>query len=250
VAAVLVIFALVIFLIAHASQPNPAAAPDTTTPVPAAAAPAQAQQAPAPAAPAAVAPAQPQQAPAPAAPAAAAPPPAAAAQPPIVAQPAPVSSGANAAALPIVAPIPTLTPFPNTSAGANTPAGTALQIGQPWRQDGLALSLAATQASASGVSMNFLMTNTRPNQVAQRFSRNQVFSATDNTNAPLTLVDPGYAYNLTVPPNSTAIFDSAHEGGPISFSGNLTDPRLTSITVIVASLGGITNAKWTIPIQR
>jgi hypothetical protein len=274
IAAGVVVLAILVFLIARAGQPDrapvatvipPAAAPDTTTPAPALTAPTQAPAAQppvaaAPAAPAAQPPvaaapaapaAQPSVAAAPAAPAAqppvaAAPPVAPAAQPPVAAQP---TQGSDAAALPIVAPIPTLTPFPS-STGANTSPGTTLQVGQAWRQNGLSLGLAAAQASANGVSMNFLLTNTSSSQVAQKFSRNQVFSATDNSNARLTLVDPNYSYNLSLPPNSTAIFDSAHDGGAISFSGNLGDPRITSITVTVSGLGGITSARWTIPIQR
>jgi DNA-binding CsgD family transcriptional regulator len=231
------VIALLVFLFTRGNQPAPAPAPAVAPPV-------AAPQTPAPAltlAPATPAP----QTPAPPTPAAPT------TQPAAGAQPAPaVTPIAGLAPLPVLVPVPTLTPFPVSNSGSNTPAASTLGIGETWRQNGLDVTLADARASSGGISMNFLLTNTRSAPVPLRFTRQQAFSAVDNANNRLALVDPGFAYNFTVQPGSTAIFDSAHEGGPISFSGNLGDPRLTSVTVTVNGIAGISNARWRIPIQR
>jgi DNA-binding CsgD family transcriptional regulator len=230
-AAAIVLIAILVFLFARGSQPAPVASPTVVVPA---------------AAPATPIPAQTVAAPTPPTPALATP----AATGPSVAAAGSPSAAAGAASLPVLAPIPTSTAFPIFRGTANTPPGTTLNVGQPWRESALELTLAAAQASPGGLSMNFLLSSSRPSALPLRFSREQVFSATDNTNRSLVLVDPNFNYNFTLQPNTTAIFDSAHEGGPISFLGNLTDPRVTSVTVTVSGLGGINNARWQIPIQR
>jgi hypothetical protein len=123
-------------------------------------------------------------------------------------------------------------------------------MGQPWQQDGLDVTLATAQASPGGLSVSFLLTNRGQQPMTLRFTKGQAFSAADSNNAQLPVADSGYSYNLTLQPGATTILDSAHNGGAISFTGNLGDPRVNSVTVGVKGIAGISNARWRIAIQH
>jgi hypothetical protein len=44
--------------------------------------------------------------------------------------------------------------------------------------------------------------------------------------------------------------DSSAIGGPITFSGALSAPQVSSVAVMVNGLNGITNAQWRIAVQH
>jgi hypothetical protein len=46
------------------------------------------------------------------------------------------------------------------------------------------------------------------------------------------------------------LLDSSHAGGAISYTGPVSTAQVSSITVTVSGMGGITNAQWRIPVQH
>ncbi len=229
--------------------PSPPPPPATPAPSPAASAPGSAVTSPPPAA----APAAPAagSATVPAAAAPAAPLPSSA---PVNIAPAAGGTAASPAAgvsgLPNLAPLPTATPFAMPPAGTTTPPGSVLTLGQTWSQDGINLMLASAQATAAGIAMNFVLSNGRSTPVTVHLTRAQIFSAVDNAGAPLTLTNSNYAYDFTLQPNTAVVFDAAHNGGPVLFTGNIGSPNVTAITVRVIGLSSLANARWQIALTH
>lgn len=197
------------------------------------------------------------QAPPPPAPQAAAPQPAAPVNPPPApavqpAAAAPPPAAAPATAVIVTAPPVAIAPAPSSApiSAADTTPSTVLDVGGTWRQNGLELTMGPPRISAGSLIASFSLKNIGATEVRFQFTRSGVFSATDNRNNRLTVNDPNYRYDFTLQPNATMNLDSSAIGGPITFSGALSAPQVSSVAVMVNGLNGITNAQWRIAVQH
>jgi hypothetical protein len=159
-------------------------------------------------------------------------------------------------------PIPTVTPIPTSTPIPDTPAGSILEVGQTWRQGGVALTLSdfvlhpARDDFYGQLYVGWRFANNMPTEIILSISPNN-FSAKDNFGNSLKILsfynESFWCDGHTVVVNASESFDFLDMCGPGS-SGyrlpivvNLANPQLSEVIVIASGISRIEGAQWRIP---
>jgi hypothetical protein len=146
----------------------------------------------------------------------------------------------------------------------DTPPESILEVGQPWRQGPMELTLARTHLIESGVLCLFKLVNLGPD-VSLRYTGSN-FSAADSLQRPVQTLGMGVtwgAYVYYFPPARPLELLSVvvPSGGSIdvprdTYSQALallfdpSDPEITEVVVTVSGISRFSNARWRVPVAH
>ncbi|MDQ5825230.1 MAG: hypothetical protein M3441_13640 [Chloroflexota bacterium] len=140
--------------------------------------------------------------------------------------------------------VPTDTPIPDT------PADTILEVGEVWREGGLAITLLDAQISTSDVRMKLQILNERNRKVILTYSEANL-SALDNRGERLRLwhFNPGYPWDYLNYREQKIILNSGDKFDDelLAVTFDVANPSVTDVIFGVSNLSSIENARWRIP---
>lgn len=152
---------------------------------------------------------------------------------------------------------PTLppTPIPTATPVLDTPEGTILEVGEKWKQEGVALSLDKIEFEPPNKFRAFFTFYNNTDHELILTVKEDFFLAVDNIGNKWRLVWPQILpwVGPAVRSEFSEIVESGgkHGGWRVTFGGgDLTRPELSEIIVIVDGISKIKNARWRIPVYH